>query len=282
MLSLYELINISGPKPTDMIIEGYGRNTKIMFHKVDKKEESQYNPKYNLAGFEEFQKEHWNLFFSNTEYVFSFWYEGKTARFIGCYKMNKCNKDRFKDSNNEEHNRLRFPDMTRIDFMHEYADRLFIEWTNPTANYGRFIVPGKFRVHAIGTSKDNSIGSLPKEFFEIHLPYEKLQKLIDYPIDNQEWYTYLSSRCGVYLIYDTQTDEQYIGSAYGEFGFWGRWAMYATKSDGNTNFFGRNYDNLGFSILWETLPNQPPERIINVESQFKKSLGTRVHGLNNN
>ena len=77
MLSLYELIHISGAKPNDMIFDD-GHNTKIMFHKVAKRE-IQYNPKYNLAGFEEFQKEHWNLFFSNTAYIFSFWYEGKTA-----------------------------------------------------------------------------------------------------------------------------------------------------------------------------------------------------------
>jgi hypothetical protein len=109
-----------------------------MFHKVDKKL-LKYNPKYDMAGFENFQKEHWNLFFANTQYVFSFWYEGKTARFIGCYKINQCMKDKIKDQNNEEHDRLLFPDMQRIDFMNEYIDRLYIEWTNPSANYGRFI-----------------------------------------------------------------------------------------------------------------------------------------------
>ncbi len=281
MISFQQLISLTENKPSDLIINGNQKNTKIMFHKLDKKQ-LQYNPKYNILGFENYQKEHWNLFFANTEYVFSFWYEGKTAKFIGCYKMNQCIKDKTKDQNNEGHDRLRFPDMQRIDFMNEYSNRLYIEWTNPSANYGRFIDQDKFIVHAISTSKDNSVGSLPKEFFQIHINYQELKKMIDYPIDNQEWFSYLSSRCGVYLIYDKETKEQYIGSAYGELGFWGRWSNYASQNDGNQKFFGRNYTNLIFSILWETLPNQTKERIINVETHFKDTMGTRVHGLNNN
>jgi hypothetical protein len=281
MINLYELIAITDNKPADLLIDGNQRNTKIMFHKVDK-EEIHYNPKYDIKGFEEFQKEHCNLFFQNTKYVFSFWYEGKTARFIGCYKMNQCIKDTTKYGKKENHDRLRFPKMKKISFMEEYIDRLYIEWTNPSANYGRFIDKDKYPVQAIGSSKDNSIGSIPNEHFKIHLSYQELQKMIDYPIDNQEWYIYLSSRCGVYLIYDKVTEEQYIGSAYGEFGFWGRWSSYSTINDGNKSFFGRNYNNLVFSILWETLPNQTKDRVINVEKHFKDSMGTRVHGLNNN
>jgi hypothetical protein len=281
MISFQQLLLLTENKPSDLIVNGNQKNTKIMFHKVDKKL-LKYNPKYDMAGFENFQKEHWNLFFANTQYVFSFWYEGKTARFIGCYKINQCMKDKIKDQNNEEHDRLLFPDMQRIDFMNEYIDRLYIEWTNPSANYGRFIDQDKFTIHAISTSKDNSIGSLPKEFFQIHVNFQELQKMIDYPIDNQEWFSYLSSRCGVYLIYDQETKKQYIGSAYGELGFWGRWSNYASQNDGNQKFFGRNYTNLIFSILWETLPNQAKERIIDVEKHFKATMGTRVHGLNSN
>lgn len=281
MLSLHQLISISENKPSDMIIDGSKRNTKIMFHKVNSKLIN-INPKYNMAGFESFQKEHWNLFFANSEYIFSFWYEGKTARFVGCYKLNECIRDTVIDDNKTEHERIRFPSMERIDFMAEYIDRLYIEWTNPSANYGRYIDVEKFEIHSISTSKDNSIGNIPSLFFEIHLNFSELKKLIEYQIDNLEWYTYLKSRCGVYLIYDVKTTEQYIGSAYGDGGFWGRWSNYANKSDGNKSFFGRDYTNLIFSILYETLPNRHKEEIINVESNFKLALGTRVHGLNNN
>lgn len=280
MITLKELVNLQPKLPAGMILDGSQRNTKIMFHKIEEKR-LDINPKYNPGAFEEFQKEHWNLFFSGTEYILSFWYEGRTARFIGCYKMNDCLKDTITDKKGVVHQRCRFPKMEKVDFLREYADRLYIEWTNPSANYGRFIEDQKYHVHAITPSKDNSIGSLPKEFFKIHIRYSKLQKLIDYPIDNQDWFSYLSSRCGVYVIYDVDTKEQYIGSACGESGFWGRWSNYANKTDGNKEFLGRNYDNLEFSIVWETLPSTPKDRILEIESEFKKSLGTRVHGLNN-
>lgn len=226
-----------------------------MFHKLSKKE-AQYDPRYNIAAFEKYQKEHWNLFFSNTEYIFSFWYEGKTAKFLGCYKMNQCVKDKI-NSQNKERDRMRFPDMERIGFMNEYIDRLYIEWTNPNANYGRFIDQKKFPILAITTSRDNTIGSLPKEYFQIHLKYPELQKMVNYRIDNQAWYDYLSTKCGVYLVYDEKTKEQYIGSAYCELGFWGRRSNYASQKDGNQKFIGRNYSNLSFSILLETLAGVP-------------------------
>lgn len=281
MISLKDLISLQATKPDGMIIEGSQRNTKIMFHKVDKKRVD-INPKYNLPAFEDFQKEHRNVFFAGTDFVFSFWYEGKTARFIGCYKLNEAVKDAIQDEKGANHVRYRFPEMERIGFLADYIDRLYIEWTNPTANYGRYIEDQKYYVHAITPSKDNSIGPLPEEFFGIHISYLELQKLVDYPIDNQEWYTYLSSRCGVYLIYDTVAHKQYIGSAYGELGFWGRWTNYASKTDGNKSFFGRNYEDLQFSIIWETLPNTSKELVVGVESEFKKSLGSRIDGLNNN
>ena len=82
---------------------------------------------------------------------------------------------------------------------------------------------------------------------------------------------------------DKSSGEQYIGSAYGENGIWGRWQTYASDGHGG-NLDLKNLDpqNFQFSILWETLKSTPIENVIRVESQFKENLGTRVHGLNNN
>lgn len=279
MLTLKKLIEIQSDTPDGMTLVGSKRNTKLMFHKTD----SIYDPKYNWASFEEYQKEHWNNFFTGTKFVMSFWYEGKTARFVGCYKCNDAIRDTVLD-NGKSRDRIRFPNMERLSFMDGYIDRLFVEWTNPTANYGRFIEEGNNVIHAILPSKDRSIGPLPKNFFEIHLPYPLLKKLFENPNDNSEWKNYLKSRCGVYYIDDTSDPEngRYVGSAYGAEGFWGRWAMYAAKKDGNKDFYGREYEMFVFSILWETLPNTSLETVIAVESEFKITLGTRVKGLNNN
>ncbi len=283
LLTFKELVELQNPLPKHMVLVGSSRNTKMMFHKSEKSRE-RFDPKYNRNDFEEYQKFHHNQFFVGTEYVFSFWYEGKTARFVGCYRCNLMVKDKFVDNDGRSHDRVQFPSMVRIPFLEEYVDRLFVEWTNPTANYGRFLEDGKYFIHSISPSKDYSIGSFPKNFFEIHVPYAKLRTLFEYPSDNIEWKHYLANRCGVYYIDDLADPEygRYIGSAYGESGFWGRWKNYVSKTDGNKDFFGRDYEKFVFSILWETLPNTSLDKVVQVESEFKNSLGTRVRGLNNN
>lgn len=109
-----------------------------------------------------------------------------------------------------------------------------------------------------------------------------MQKIFEYPADNEAWLYYLKNRSGVYLILDVSSGEQYVGSAYGFEGFWGRWGTYAVKGDGNALLKGKNYDNFQFTILWETLNTTIPNDIMNVEGEIKKNLGTRVFGLNNN
>jgi hypothetical protein len=175
-----------------------------------------------------------------------------------------------------------FPGMKKLDFMTEYEDRLFVDWTNPSANYGRYLDDEKYFVHAILTSRDNCIGSLPAEYFRIHLKFDELQKMFNYEIDNHDWIEYLKSRSGVYLILDTLSGDQYIGSAYGELGFYGRWSDYAQKKDGNIGLLGKEYAFFEFSIIHEVLNSASEYAIRSAESELKISLGTKVFGLNHN
>jgi hypothetical protein len=120
MLTIKQLINIQNDLPNDMVIEGKNRNTKLMFHKIDAKK-LDINPHYNLYNFEEFQKEHHNTFFSNTDYIFSFWYEGKIAELIGVYKLGKPIIDKVTDKETGKlRDRLCFPEMKEINFLTEY------------------------------------------------------------------------------------------------------------------------------------------------------------------
>ena len=266
-----------------MILHGSNRNTKIMFHKLNEKE-IENNPHYNLDNFEEFQKEHWNKFFKNTKYILSFWYEGKIAEFIGSYRLGEPKiSDVIDPKSGKERVCYKFPHMKKTNFLEEYKNRLFINWTNPSANYGRWLEDDKYEIHSIKSKKEYSIGLLPRNSYEIKLHYSQLEHIFEYPIDNQDWKDYLSNRSGVYLILDRSSGEQYIGSAYGDHGIWGRWNTYASNGHGG-NLDLKNLDpqNFQFSILWETLKATPKENIIRVESQFKENLGTRVHGLNNN
>lgn len=281
MMTIKQLIDLQENKPSDMIISGAKRNTKLMFHKIDPKR-IDINPKYNLEEFEKFQMEHWNNFFVGTKYILSFWYEGKIAKFLGCYNLGKPTKDQIIGKQKRLRDRYFFYDMRLTRFMYEYINRLFIIWTNPSANYGRWIEDNKYLVHSIKPSDDNSIGALPSDYFKIRLEFKKLKKVFEYQIDNYDWYSYLSKRAGVYLIYDKSTGEQYIGSASGENGFWGRWSTYVDKKDGNVSLKNKNYDNFQFCIIWETLNSSNQEKIWDAETEMKKNFGTRVHGLNNN
>lgn len=287
MLTINQLISLQNNKPSDMVIEGKKRNTKLMFHKIDPKR-IEINPHYNLSAFESFQNEHHNTFFCNTEYILSFWYEGQIAEFLGVYKLGKPIIDKVTEKSNNktkerERDRYRFPEMSEIDFLQEFKQRLYIRWTNPSANYGRWIGEDKYEVHSVKPKKENHIGRIPKNYYDINLKYQILQKMFDYPIDNSDWKDYLSNRSGVYIILDEVSKQQYIGSAYGELGFWGRWENYnSTGHGGNIGLKNLDYKKFTFSILYETLNSVSKEKLIEIESKFKNNLGTKVLGLNNN
>ncbi len=283
MLTIKQILELQTDFPPDMIIEGRKRNTKLMFHKIDSKR-IDVNPHFHLNGFQDFQKEHHNTFFANTSYILSFWYEGKVAEFIGTYRLGIPTIDKVKDAKTGRlRDRYFFHQMEEINFLSEFKNRLIIKWTNPSANYGRWIDDDRFEVYSIKLKCDNNIGKLPNNYFEINLSYRVLQKLFDYSIDNFEWHNYLTKRSGVYLILDKSDGQQYIGSAYGILGFWGRWQDYATTGHGGNNGLkNKNFNNFEFSILYETLNTIDKEKIIDIETKFKNNLGTKVHGLNNN
>ena len=98
-----------------------------------------------------------------------------------------------------------------------------------------------------------------------------------------------SSNAGIYLILDTSTGNQYIGSAYGEQGIWGRWSNYLTDgSGGNKKLLelikdNESYkDNFQFSLL-KTLPTSMLKKdVVNQERIFKEKLGSKAFGLNSN
>ena len=63
-------------------------------------------------------------------------------------------------------------------------------------------------------------------YLDFVLSFKKLEKIIKNSDANYIWRNKLSSISGIYLILDKKTGKQYIGSAYGENGIWGRWENY--------------------------------------------------------
>ncbi len=124
---------------------------------------------------------------------------------------------------------------------------------------------------------------------DVLLPHADLKAIVDNPVANREWFRRLSAVAGVYCILHEASGEQYVGSACGKEGIWGRWKHYAeTVHGGNVLLKERCEtvpgfkDRLLYSIL-QTLPTSTSrDDVLAVESSFKRKLGSRAFGLNAN
>ena len=125
-------------------------------------------------------------------------------------------------------------------------------------------------------------------FDKVDVDYKTLKYLVSDNISS--WKAALSNVKGIYLIVDTLTGKQYVGSAYGDECIWQRWSNYAkTGHGGNAEFKellsknGQEYvHNFKYSILEVCNMNLGNEYIIERETHWKEVLLTRKFGLNKN
>lgn len=133
--------------------------------------------------------------------------------------------------------------------------------------------------------QDKHILEIRKEFKEPNFPgflnfISPLSKINDLP---RNWLTTLQSSRGVYLLTCPKTKEQYIGSATGESGFWGRWQDYIKSGDGgNIALKSRDHSDYQISILEVAGTASTYEDIIQMENLWKSKLQSREMGLNRN
>jgi hypothetical protein len=109
---------------------------------------------------------------------------------------------------------------------------------------------------------------------------QPLSKLNNIP---QSWLSTLKSSRGVYLLTCPRTKEQYVGSASGEEGFWGRWQEYIqTGHGGNVGLKSRDPSDYQVSILEVAGSSATTEDIHKMEGLWQKKLQSREMGLNRN
>ena len=97
------------------------------------------------------------------------------------------------------------------------------------------------------------------------------------------WITALQSSRGIYLLACPRTKEQYVGSATGEHGFWGRWLNYLDNGHGgNVVLKSREPSDYQVSILEVAGTTSTENDILQVEQRWKAKLQTRQMGLNGN
>lgn len=127
------------------------------------------------------------------------------------------------------------------------------------------------------------------DYLEFSLTYQQLIDLFSNEAAHRDWKSPLEAVAGIYLILAETTGHQYVGSAYGASGVWGRWTSYATTGHGNNKKLVKlleddpNYPHrFRFSLLQILPKSMTKEEVIARESLYKRKLGTKATGLNSN
>jgi hypothetical protein len=133
--------------------------------------------------------------------------------------------------------------------------------------------------------QNKPITELRTEFKEPDFPgfinfIESLSRLDKLP---KGWIIALQSSRGIYLLTCPKTKEQYVGSATGADGFWGRWQAYVqTGHGGNAALKSRNPSDYQVSILEVAGTASTLDDILRMERQWKLKLRSGEMGLTRN
>lgn len=97
------------------------------------------------------------------------------------------------------------------------------------------------------------------------------------------WIEVLRSARGVYILTCPRTKEQYIGSADGVEGFWGRWLQYfRTGHGGNEGLKSRDPSDYQVAILEVAGTAADHATILSMEARWQRKLQSKEMGLNRN
>ena len=109
---------------------------------------------------------------------------------------------------------------------------------------------------------------------------EQLSRLASVPM---KWREALASVSGIYLLTCPRTGKQYVGSAHGAAGFWGRWEEYASRGHGgNRRMMDVPSSDYHVAVLEVAASTTTIENLIEMENRWKEKLRTREFGLNAN
>jgi hypothetical protein len=193
----------------------------------------------------------------------------------------------YRKNNSREENvldDLYFYKLEDSNLLESYKNRLVIEW-------------GKSTVSWVQSSIEKEVTEIyPKGFVslfpgwdKVHLSHKELTEIINNPNGNKDWYEYLSRHSGVYVIFDSSTGNQYVGSASGGKGIWSRWEGYVkTGHNGNKGLKALAKNNQDFAnnftySLHHVFPKTVSMKdVLYYESLLKNKLGSRAFGLNEN
>ena len=160
--------------------------------------------------------------------------EGAKSRFVGVYdvgpRQSAADVPLASDCPHQEwwgstHNH--YPLQKRSEF-DDLEDRLVIDWGKGALAWHQWYSDRPaIEIRPAGRA-------LPpfRDYLRVHLTFDDLQRLAAQPDAHRDWVAGLSAVGAVYLIVDSVTGEQYVGSATGTGGLWQRWCQYAKSGHG--------------------------------------------------
>ena len=255
--------------------------------------------------FNSVQGGHYEQRMSKFKFVFVFMGEGEVARFYTLYEVKEKTtyakaekrmlipsdyKEKIEGENWDPNTVGAYFVLEKIQTPGKLERRLLVRFASGQQNAPTFSTAGKYEVTQVEPLK---IATEFTDYKSIYLSYYELQHVVK----DKKWQDMLSRFGGIYLIHDTHTGKNYVGSAYNKEGILGRWKNYAknptggTEEEGNAKLVELLRNNPGhaekyfrYSIL-EILPLSSKENsqdILDAETRWKVHLGTRAHGLNAN
>ncbi len=230
--------------------------------------------------------------FGNSKHIVSFLgLEGTKARFVGVYRVGRkldgidvpslpsgCPYTEWESSQV-------YYELEKEDGYEDLENRVVIDWGRGAMAWCQNL-RDKEVVELLPSAHARPIF---KDYMEFTLTHDELQDLFNNEDANREWRSQLSAVGGIYLIVATRTGEQYVGSASGAEGIWGRWENYANTGHGGNEALIKMMEDdaaypkaFSYSIL-QILPKTTAlVEVLNWESRYKEKLGSKATGLNRN
>ncbi len=282
MIGLLEMLKARGFDPNP-------RRVKVVRHKDNRLDLEQMR---GAGWFELYQTYQAKPVFDECDEIVVFMGEERSAsRFVGVYNVgnrvlatvgpplpSNCPYPEWLDSSYHY-------TLTKRSGFEDLEDRLIIDWGKGALSWAQWFTDRPvIEIRARGRA-------LPpfRDYLRVHLSFDDLIRLTDQPEAHRDWVAGLSAIGAIYLIVNSLTGEQYVGSATGNGGLWQRWNEYARNGHGgNLRLKELCAANSGcpnafrFSILETFSRSLSKGEALDSEAFFRRKLGTRAFGLNAN
>lgn len=262
---------------------------KLVRHQSDDYDLKRLHPGPHFEWYQQVQS---RRVFDGTDFVISFLGEpDNQAVFVGLYEvLAPPRKARpmppgFPFRQMEHRNCIQYPMRQRMD-VSSLVDRLVIGWGRGTRSWVQMFRPGTKPV--IELRPKSSESPFPG-YLDVNLALNDLQAMIHDRYGWVDWKRRLAAVSAIYMIMDTATGRQYIGSAAGRGGLLARWTDYAKSCHGDNAELRAllvsdpsSRSRLRFSII-EVLPlGMNVIEVRNREQIVKGKFGMGRLGLNRN